>query len=92
VSTLAQDVPISHSGAIMKLQPNMPIPARDSEPRHVAILAYQGVALLDAVGPLEVFAAANIVLGRRSPPCAKAYEVEIWPSVSELLTDPLALA
>jgi transcriptional regulator GlxA family with amidase domain len=50
----------------------------DSQPRHIGILAYPGVALLDAVGPLEVFAAANIVLAERSPPCAKAYHVEIW--------------
>ena len=62
----------------MKTQPNKPVLASDSEPRHVAILAYQGVALLDAVGPLEVFAAANIVLAERSPRCAKAYQVEIW--------------
>ena len=62
----------------MKTQPNKPVLASDSEPRQVAILAYQGVALLDAVGPLEVFAAANIVLAQRSPRCAKAYQVEIW--------------
>src|SRR5229473_7795095 len=62
----------------MKLQPNKPVLASDSQPRHIGILAYPGVALLDAVGPLEVFAAANIVLARRSPPCAKAYHVEIW--------------
>jgi transcriptional regulator GlxA family with amidase domain len=62
----------------MKLQPNKPVLAGDSQPRHIGILAYPGVALLDAVGPLEVFAAANIVLAERSPPCAKAYHVEIW--------------
>jgi transcriptional regulator GlxA family with amidase domain len=50
----------------------------DSQPRHIGILAYPGVALLDAVGPLEVFAAANIVLAERSPRGAKAYQVEIW--------------
>jgi transcriptional regulator GlxA family with amidase domain len=61
----------------MKLQPNKPV-LSDSQPRHIGILAYPGVALLDAVGPLEVFAAANIVLAERSPPCAKAYHVEIW--------------
>jgi transcriptional regulator GlxA family with amidase domain len=62
----------------MKLQPNKPVLSSDSQPRHIGILAYPGVALLDAVGPLEVFAAANIVLAERSPPCAKAYHVEIW--------------
>jgi transcriptional regulator GlxA family with amidase domain len=62
----------------MKLQPNKPVLTSDSQPRHIGILAYPGVALLDAVGPLEVFAAANIVLAKRSPPCAKAYHVEIW--------------
>lgn len=53
-------------------------PASEFEPRHVAILAYPGVALLDAVGPLEVFAAANLVVAERSPRCAKPYHVEIW--------------
>src|SRR3984893_12677125 len=62
----------------MKLQPTRQLPAGDSKPRHIGILAYPGVALLDAVGPLEVFAAANIVLAERSPPCAKAYHVEVW--------------
>jgi transcriptional regulator GlxA family with amidase domain len=62
----------------MKPQPNKPVLASDSQPRHIGILAYPGVALLDAVGPLEVFAAANIVLAERSPRCAKAYQVEIW--------------
>src|SRR5712675_2123096 len=62
----------------MKLQPNKPVLASDSQPRHIGILAYPGVALLDAVGPLEVCAAANIVLAERSPPCGKAYHVEVW--------------
>src|SRR5882762_10060839 len=53
-------------------------PASEFESRHVAILAYPGVALLDAVGRLEVFAAANLVLAERSPRCAKPYQVEIW--------------
>src|SRR6516165_267453 len=78
LSTLAQDVPIRHSAATMKPQPNKQLLSSDSEPRHVSILAYPGVALLDAVGPLEVFSVANIVLARRSPGCAKAYQVEIW--------------
>jgi transcriptional regulator GlxA family with amidase domain len=59
-------------------QPIRHAPASEFEPRHVAILAYPGVALLDAVGPLEVFAAANLVLAERSPRCAKPYQVEIW--------------
>jgi len=62
----------------MKPQPNRPVLASDSQPRHIGILVYPGVALLDAVGPLEVFAGANIVLAERSPRCAKAYQVEIW--------------
>src|SRR6266481_3870000 len=62
----------------MKLQPARHVPTSDSEPRHIGILAYPGVALLDAVGPLEVLTAANIVLAERSPPCAKAYHVEVW--------------
>jgi transcriptional regulator GlxA family with amidase domain len=59
-------------------QPIRHAPASECEPRHVAILAYPGVALLDAVGPLEVFAAANLVVAERSPRCAKPYQVEIW--------------
>src|SRR5258706_2569662 len=62
----------------MKHQPIRNAPVSEFEPRHVAILAYPGVALLDAVGPLEVFAAANLVLAERSPRCAKPYRVEIW--------------
>src|SRR5580692_1549687 len=62
----------------MKPQPNKPVLASDSQLRHIGILAYPGVALLDAVGPLEVFAAANIVLAERSLRCAKAYQIEIW--------------
>src|ERR1700720_2877551 len=77
-SSLAQNFRIGHSGATMKHQPIRHAPASGFEPRHVAILAYPGVALLDAVGPLEVFAAANLVLAERSPRCAKPYQVEIW--------------
>ncbi len=62
----------------MKPQPVRHAPASEFEPRHVAILAHPGVALLDAVGPLEVFAAANHVLAERSPRCASPYQVEIW--------------
>src|SRR5271155_6104565 len=77
-SSLAQNFRIEHSGATMKHQPIRHAPASEFEPRHVAILAYPGVALLDAVGPLEVFATANLVLAERSPRCAKPYQVEIW--------------
>jgi transcriptional regulator GlxA family with amidase domain len=77
-SSLAQNFRIGHNGATMKHQPARHAPASEFEPRHVAILAYPGVALLDAVGPLEVFAAANLVLAERSPRCAKPYQVEIW--------------
>src|SRR5258707_13078287 len=77
-SSLAQNLRIGHSCATMKHQPTRHAPASEFEPRHVAILAYPGVALLDAVGPLEVFAAANLVLAERSPRCAKPYQVEIW--------------
>jgi transcriptional regulator GlxA family with amidase domain len=62
----------------MKHQPIRHAPANELEPRHVAIFACPGVALLDAVGPLEVFAAANIVVAERTPECAKPYQVEIW--------------
>src|SRR5258708_38744956 len=62
----------------MKPQAANHVPFSTSETRQIGILAYPGVALLDAGGPLEVFAAANIVLAERSPPCAKAYHVEIW--------------
>src|SRR3984957_15089609 len=77
-SSLAQNFRIGHSGATMKHQPIRHAPASEFEPRHVAILAYPGVALLDAVGPLEVFAAANLVLAERSPRGAKPDQVEIW--------------
>ncbi|MGY4432742.1 hypothetical protein ACVWWO_005219 [Bradyrhizobium sp. F1.13.1] len=78
-TALARRSAIRHNGTIMKADAAKHFLAiSESKPRHVGILAYPGVALLDAVGPLEVFAAANIVLARRSPPCAKAYHVEIW--------------
>src|SRR5258708_11639367 len=77
-SSLAQNFRIGHSGATMKHQPIRHAPASEFEPRHVAILAYRGVALLDAVGPIDAFAAANLVLAERSPRCANPYQVEIW--------------
>src|SRR5258705_7231790 len=65
-------------GVNKKFKPHGPVPTGVSNPGHIGILVYPGVGLLDAVGPLEVFTAANIVLAERSPPCAKAYHVEIW--------------
>jgi len=52
--------------------------SRDLEPRRIGILAYPGVDLLDVVGPLEVFAAANRIVAERSPDGPIAYEVDIW--------------
>jgi transcriptional regulator GlxA family with amidase domain len=51
---------------------------RDLELRRIGILAYPGVDLLDVVGPLEVFAAANRIVAERSPGGPIAYEVDIW--------------
>src|SRR5258705_11449236 len=65
-------------GVNKKFKPHGPVPTGVSNPGHIGILVYPGVGLLDAVGPLEVFTAANIILAERSPPCAKAYHVEVW--------------
>jgi transcriptional regulator GlxA family with amidase domain len=62
----------------VKPQPAIHVSLSDSEPRQIGILAYPGVALLDAVGPLEVFAAANLVVAERSPRCPAVYKVEMW--------------
>jgi transcriptional regulator GlxA family with amidase domain len=62
----------------MTLQPTSDLTPNDLEPRQVGILVYPGVALLDAVGPLEVFSAANYVVASRTPHCTNAYAVEIW--------------
>jgi transcriptional regulator GlxA family with amidase domain len=62
----------------MKPQPVRHAPSRGSEPRQIGILVYPGILLLDAVGPLDVFAAANLVVAERSPHCPIAYQVEIW--------------
>lgn len=51
-------------------------PLRSAAPRRIGILAYPGIESLDAVGPFEVFAAANRVLQLRQDPAA--YRVEIW--------------
>ncbi|MCW5891535.1 MAG: GlxA family transcriptional regulator [bacterium] len=45
-----------------------------SRSRHVAVVAYPGVHMLDVAGPLEVFAAATRLLG---PGAATPYRVEI---------------
>ncbi|WP_426436631.1 GlxA family transcriptional regulator [Bradyrhizobium genosp. P] len=62
----------------MKPQPVKHAPSGGSEPRQIGILVYPGILLLDAVGPLDVFAAANIVVAQRSPHSPIAYQVEIW--------------
>jgi transcriptional regulator GlxA family with amidase domain len=78
LSSLAQGFPIGHTGATMKPQPVKHAPSGDSKPRQIGILVYPGILLLDAVGPLDVFAAANLVVAERSPHCPKAYQVEVW--------------
>ncbi len=45
-------------------------------PRRIGILVYPGIEALDAVGPFEVFAAANRILQLRQQ--AAAYRIEIW--------------
>jgi transcriptional regulator GlxA family with amidase domain len=77
-STLAQSLTIWHSGAIMKPQPLMHAASGGSKPRRVCILVYPGILLLDAVGPLDVFAAANLVVAQRAPDDPIAYQVEVW--------------
>src|SRR5271154_5896525 len=62
----------------MKLRPDGSAMSGDLEPRRIGILAYPGVDLLDVVGPLEVFAAANRIVAERSPDGAVAYEIDIW--------------
>jgi transcriptional regulator GlxA family with amidase domain len=53
--------------------------------RHVVIVAFDGVQLLDVVGPLEVFAMAN----RHGP--APAYEVEVATRTGEPITSSSGL-
>jgi hypothetical protein len=72
-------------------QPIRHAPASEFEPRHVAILAYPGVALLDAVGPLEVFAAANLVLAERSPRNAPVF-AELADSFIQFMGDGIFVA
>src|ERR1700747_112372 len=69
---------IRHSGAIMKADAAKHLPISESKPRQIGILAYPGIELLDAIGPLEVFASANRILAERSSRNPVAYEIEIW--------------
>src|ERR1700684_3592021 len=63
--------------AIMKADAVRHFPVSESKPRQIGILAYPGIELLDAIGPLEVFAAANRLVGEPSPRSPGAYESEI---------------
>jgi transcriptional regulator GlxA family with amidase domain len=62
----------------MKADAAKHLPISESKPRQIGILAYPGIELLDAIGPLEVFAAANRILAERSSRNPVAYEIEIW--------------
>jgi transcriptional regulator GlxA family with amidase domain len=75
---LVHRLTIGHTCAIMVSLPARHAPSKDFEPRQIGILAYPGIDLLDVVGPLEVFAAANGIVAERSPGCPIAYRVEIW--------------
>jgi transcriptional regulator GlxA family with amidase domain len=77
-TALARRSAIRHSGAIMKADAAKHLPISESKPRQIGILAYPGIELLDAIGPLEVFAAANRILAERSSRNPVAYEIEIW--------------
>jgi len=57
----------------LKTKPTL---ARRRPPLPVVILAVPPVAELDLVGPLEVFAGANRVLGERGP----AYDIRVVSS------------
>ena len=46
--------------------------------RRIGVLVYPGIELLDAIGPLEVFAATNRVVQERDAGAAAPYAVEIW--------------
>ena len=77
-ASLARRSAIRHDGAIMKADTVRHLPTSESKPRRIGILAYPGIELLDAIGPLEVFAAANRIVAERSPRNRVAYEIEIW--------------
>lgn len=65
-------------------------PLADAEPRRIGILAYPGIEALDAVGPFEVFAAANRVLQLRQQ--GAAYAIEIWAARTGLVTGASGLS
>ena len=77
-ASLARRSAIRRDGAIMKADTVRHLPTSESKPRRIGILAYPGIELLDAIGPLEVFAAANRIVAERSPRNRVAYEIEIW--------------
>lgn len=78
-TALARRSAIRHNGAIMKADAaEHHLPISESKPRQIGILAYPGIELLDAIGPLEVFAAANRIVAERSPRNPLAYAIEIW--------------
>jgi transcriptional regulator GlxA family with amidase domain len=64
-------------GSIMKPRPASLVASSVLEQRSIGFLIFPGFALLDAVGPLEVFATANHVIAQRSPGCRDPYRLEI---------------
>ena len=54
--------------------------------RHVAVVAFPEVQILDVTGPLEVFGCAARLLAERSNAGAPAYRVEILASRAGALT------
>lgn len=50
----------------------------DTVPRRIGILVYPGIELLDAVGPLEVFAFANRFVTRSGGGAQAPYAIEVW--------------
>lgn len=51
--------------------------AKQQRPRRIAILVFDGLQSLDATGPLEVFALADLERRRRDPAAPAAYRVEV---------------
>jgi transcriptional regulator GlxA family with amidase domain len=54
--------------------------------RRIGVLVYPGIELLDAIGPLEVFAATNRVVQERDAGAAAPYAVEIWAAEAGLVS------
>jgi transcriptional regulator GlxA family with amidase domain len=54
-----------------------PMRAREAKARHVAIIAYPGIEILDVTGPMEVFAFANTALQIADVSLEPAYSLEI---------------